>query len=102
MGWGVGQRRLVCLFAVGLATFVAGAVDVYRAGAQPLDLGLLAAVLLAAFVVWHRLDPRARFRAMAADPRGVADARSAGSAATTNLAPAATEPAPSQPTARVA
>jgi hypothetical protein len=92
---------LVSLFALGLAMFVAGAASAYREGLSLIDLGLLAAVLLAALVVWRRLDLRARFRAMAADPGG-ADARGAGPAATAGAPPAATEPPPSQTAPRVA
>jgi hypothetical protein len=92
---------LVALFALGLAMFVAGAVGAYHEGLQLVDLGLLAAVLLAAVVIWRRLNLRAGFRAMPAEPVG-ADARSAGPVATTNAPAAPTEPAPSRSTARVA
>jgi cytochrome b561 len=92
---------LVSLFALGLAMFVAGAVGAYREGLQLIDLGLLAAVLLGALVIWRRLDLRAAFRAMPPEPVGT-DARSAEPVATTSLPPAATEPLPSQPTPRVA
>jgi len=92
---------LVALFALGLAMFVAGAVGAYHEGLQLVDLGLLAAVLLAAVVIWRRLNLRAGFRAMPAEPVG-ADARSAGPVAATNVPPAPTEPAPSRHTPRVA
>ena len=92
---------LVSLFALGLAMFVAGAVDAYREGLRLIELGLLAVVLFGAFLIWRRLDVRARFRATAAAPGG-ADAPSMGPAATTNVPSAAATPAPSQPTARVA
>jgi hypothetical protein len=92
---------LVSLFALGLAMFVAGAVGAYQEGFQLVDLGLLAAVLLAALVIWRRLDLRAGFRAMPPEPVG-ADARRGGPVATTAVPPAASEPAPSQPTSRVA
>jgi hypothetical protein len=88
---------LVSLFALGLAMFVAGAVSAYREGLALIDLGLLAAVLLVALVIWRRLNLRARFRAITA-ARGGAEARSAGPAAT----PAGATSAPAQPAARVA
>jgi hypothetical protein len=90
---------LVSLFALGLAMFVAGAVGAYQEGPQLVDLGLLAAVLLGALVIWRRLDLRARFRAIETAPGG-ADARSAGPAATPSVPPAPTEAAPSQPAPR--
>jgi hypothetical protein len=90
---------LVSLFALGLAMFVAGALGAYQEGLQLVDLGLLAAVLLVALVIWRRIDLRARFRAMAAEPVGT-DARSAGPVAVTNVPPTAAEPASSRPTAR--
>jgi hypothetical protein len=89
---------LVSLFALGLAMFVAGAVGASREGLQLVDLGLLAAVLLGALVIWRRLDLRAGFRAMPPEPGG-ADARSAGPGTTTN---AATEPVAPEPAPRVA
>ena len=79
--------------------FVAGALGAYQEGLQLVDLGLLAAVLLVALVIWRRIDLRARFRAMAAEPVGT-DTRSAGPVAVTNVPPRATEPASSRPTAR--
>jgi len=87
---------LVSLFALGLAMFVAGAVGASREGLPLVDLGLLAGVLLAALVIWRRLDLRAGFRAMPPEPVG-ADARNAGPG--TN---AATEPVASEATPRVA
>jgi hypothetical protein len=90
---------LVSLFALGLAMFVARAVSAYQEGPKLVEVGLLAAVLLGALVVWRRLDLRARFRAIAAEPVG-ADPRSAGPAAATNVPPTATEPTPSHPAAR--
>jgi hypothetical protein len=95
---------LVTLFALGLAMLVAGAVGAYREGLQLVELGLLAAVLLAALLIWRSLGLRARFRAVATErskPDG-ADARSAGPVATPSGPPAATEPLPSRPTPRVA
>lgn len=93
---------LVCLFALGLATFVAGAVDAYREGLQPIDLGLLAAVLLATFVIWQRLDLGARFRAMEPASGGADAPRAGPPAAPASLPSAAIQPAPSQPASRVA
>jgi hypothetical protein len=90
---------LVSLFALGLAMFVAGAFGAYQEGLQLVDLGLLAAVLLGTFVIWRRLNLRAGFRAMPAEPVGV-DARSAERVATTSVPPAATEPAPSRHTSQ--
>ena len=58
---------LVSLFALGLATFVAGAVDAFREGVQLVDLGLLAAVLLGSVVIWRRFDLRARWKASAVE-----------------------------------
>ena len=63
---------LVSLFALGLATFVAGAVGAYREGVQLVDLGLLAAVLLGSVVIWRRFDLRARWKASAVEPAGPA------------------------------
>jgi hypothetical protein len=59
---------LVSLFALGLATFVAGAVSASREGVQLVDVGLLAAVLLASVVIWRKFDLRARWRASAGEP----------------------------------
>jgi hypothetical protein len=84
---------LVSLFALGLAMFIAGAVSAYREGLALIDLGLLAAVLLVALMIWRRLDLRARFRAMTAAAGG-AEAGSAGPEEATS--------APAQPAARVA
>jgi hypothetical protein len=92
---------LVTLFALGLAMLVAGAVGAYREGLQLVELGLLAAVLLAALLIWRSLGLRARLRAVATEP-GDADARSAGPVATPSGPPAATEPLPSPPTPRAA
>ncbi len=72
---------LVTLFALGLATFVAGAFSAHRDGVQLVELGLLAAVLLGSVVIWRRFDMRARWRASTVEPaRPAVTAANAGSA----------------------
>jgi hypothetical protein len=59
---------LVSLFALGVAIFVGGVVSASREGVQLVDLGLLAAVLLASVVIWRRFGLRARLRASTVEP----------------------------------
>ena len=89
---------LVSAFALGLAMFVAGAFRAYQEGLPLVDLGLLAVVLVGAIVIWRRLDLRAGFRVITAQPVG-AEAHRAGPVAAASAA-AATEPAPSRHTSR--
>ena len=58
---------VVALFALGLAIFAQGAVGAARDGVKLVDLGLLAAVLLASVVIWRKFDLRARWRAIAVE-----------------------------------
>lgn len=54
----------VCvLLAVGGGYLVAGGMGAYQEGPQPIDLVLLAGVLVGAGVLWRRLDVRAQLRA---------------------------------------
>jgi hypothetical protein len=59
---------LVSLFALGVTIFVSGAVSASREGVQLVDLGLLAAVLLASVVIWRSFGLRARLRASTVEP----------------------------------
>jgi hypothetical protein len=59
---------LVSLFALGVTIFVSGAVSASREGVQLVDLGLLAAVLVASVVIWRRFGLRARWRASTVEP----------------------------------
>ncbi len=71
---------IVAAFAIGLADFIAGVSRAYEAGLSLVDLGLLAAVLVAAFAIGRGLKLRAP-----ASP-----------------VPGATEPPASKPTPRAA
>jgi hypothetical protein len=95
---------IVTLFALGLANLIAGASDAYEQGPRLADLGLLAAVLGVALMIWRRLDLGARLRSMTAAPHAPTSAglRPTGRAAPANVPAPATEPPPSQPTSRAA
>jgi hypothetical protein len=57
-GW-IGELvtvSIVCTLALGLGCLGAGAIDAFQTGPDGLDLGLLALVLLASFVIWRRLQ----------------------------------------------
>jgi hypothetical protein len=61
-GW-VGELvtlAIVCMLAVGLGYFGAGAIAAFQTGPDLLDLGLLAVVLLVSMAIWRRLRARSR------------------------------------------
>jgi hypothetical protein len=75
---------IVAGFALGLANLIAGASAAFEEGPRLADLGLLAAVLVGALVIWRRLGLGDGLRSMAAaphaSPRGPrADLRPTGS-----------------------
>ncbi len=95
---------IVTAFALGLAYLIAGISNAYEQGTGLVDLGLLAAVLVAALAIWRRIDLRGQLRSIAARTpiRGAsADPRLAGRAAPPSASAPATEP-PSRPTPRAA
>ena len=100
---------IVATFAVGLGCLGVGAITAYQEGADLVDLGLLAAVLGAALVIWRKLDLRTRLKAMAPEasaagligPRAASPGPSRAAAAPAALV-SAPEPPPSRPTRRVA
>jgi hypothetical protein len=68
-GW-VGEvvtLAIVCTLALGLGYLGAGAIEAFQTGPDYLDLGLLAAVVLGAVVIWRGLKARARPSAPEAD-----------------------------------
>jgi hypothetical protein len=94
---------IVTLFALGLANLIAGASAAYEEGLRLADLGLLAAVLGGALLIWRRLDLRGRLRSMAAAPHAPSRGPGADLPPTGRVAAAtATEPPPSRPRSRAA
>ena len=93
---------VVGALAMGVGWLVAGAARAVQSGPELVDLGLLGAVLLVTVLIWRKLDPRARLRALearAAPPRsgsvGRADLLATAPASDVQVAP--TEPPPPQP-----
>jgi hypothetical protein len=87
---------LVSTLSLGLACFVAGAIDAFRASPDPLDLGLLAVVLIASIAIWRRFKASTRPKAVAPPARtDVAASGSVRSDGTAEPLPgAASEPPP--------
>ena len=92
-GW-VGEvvtLAIVCTLAVGLGYLGAGLIGIWQTGLDYLDLGLLAAVLLVAVVIWRKR--RARRTAPAAEASvpsctpAAEDVRTGGRAVTAAQAP---------------
>ena len=102
-GW-VGELvtlAIVFTLALGLGYLGVGAIEAFQTGPDYLDLGLLAVVLFVSVVIWRRLNPRARPRAVEADAcvhvrvPGAGEARSGGLAAAAEPVPVtASEPPP--------
>jgi hypothetical protein len=100
-GW-VGEvvtLAIVCTLALGLGYLGAGAIEAFRVGPDFLDLGLLAAVVLATVVIWRWLKGRARpgvleaatdLRSLAPESREASDGR----AAADRAAASASQPPP--------
>ena len=61
---------IVCTLAIGLSCVGAGAINAVESGVDFLDLGLFAAVLLVAVVIFRSLKARARPDAAHSDSRG--------------------------------
>lgn len=59
---------LVTLFALGLAIFVGAVVTAAREGVELVDLGLLAAVLLGAVLIWRKFELGTRWRTISDEP----------------------------------
>jgi hypothetical protein len=98
---------VVAAFGTGLVSFIAGAGRAYQQGVSLVDLGLLAAVLAAAFVVARRLRRHARRAGTAAGAGAPIGGRSVELHAISGGAPAnpaatTTEPPPSKPRPRAA
>lgn len=97
------------LLTIGVGHLVAAGMAAYREGPQLVDLGLLAAVLCIAFLIWRRLDVRARLKAFRSVTRArgpaptIAAARGASPLHVQPGMPTApTEPPPSRPRDRAA
>ena len=58
---------IICALALGAVHLGAGTIDAMRTGPDYLDLGLLAVVLLASFLIWRGLNTRARRTAVDPD-----------------------------------
>ena len=94
---------VVGALAMGVGWLVAGAARAVQSGPELVDLGLLGAVLVVTVLIWRKLDPRARLRALEAR----AAPRRPGSVGRADLSPATapasdvqvapTEPPPPQP-----
>jgi hypothetical protein len=97
---------IVAMLAMGVAELIAGATSAYQDGPDLVDLGLLAVVLLAAILIWRKLDLRARMRAPAVDSRaslqGAGGAEAGRGAQPTPGMPATSAPAPSRRRTRAA
>jgi hypothetical protein len=94
-GW-VGELvtlAIVCTLALGLGYLGAGAIEAFQTGPDYLDLGLLAGVLVVSVVIWRRLNPRARPKAVEAGASLHVRVPATGEARSGGLA-AAAEPVP--------
>jgi hypothetical protein len=93
---------VIATFAFGFAEFIAGASRAYEEGVSLVDLGLLAAVLVAAFAIGRGLRRHAAAVRRAPVPRITVDLRPTAVVTPANVATVATEPPPSKRRPRAA
>jgi hypothetical protein len=102
---------IVCALAMGIDYLAAGVISAREEGPDPIDIGLLAAVLIVSFMLWRRLNFFARARALDAEAEATGRARLPAAEGAPDLpnqgvlsqgALAPPEPQPPKPTHRAA